>query len=114
MSVLLSCDNGKNGTLKHRLVSYVMNHSKGLFYRYVWNVVTEMKNRNIKYQNKYLNEISIFTEGCSLPELCKNYPEHNQLYFVQCYYNLQEKYLRGIVSDKEWFKIQEVWDEQRK
>lgn len=72
---------------------------------YVINVCTEMDNRNIKYQSKYFSELCDF---------CKefggeyNYPEHNKRYLKQCYYNLQEKYDRGIITDVEWKKIMEV------
>lgn len=106
----------EKGTLKHRLVSYVMDHHKGLFYQYVWLIVYELKRRNIKYQDKYLNEIAIFTNGNTLPDLCKNYPEHNYKYFKQCYYNLEEKHDRGIISDEEWKPIKylywEIWPDE--
>ena len=35
------------------------------------------------------------------------YPEHNDKYFIQCYYNLEEKHDRGIISDEEWRLIQD-------
>lgn len=38
----------------------------------------------------------------------ENYPEHNKRYLTQCYYNLQEKYDRGIITKDEWLKIEEV------
>lgn len=84
------------GTLKHRLVSYVMKHEKITFYIYVLNVINEMNKRNIKYQEKYLNEIYSFCK----PNVSEMYPynnfyhEHNDRYLKQCFYNLQEKYDR--------------------
>lgn len=30
------------------------------------------------------------------------YPEHNDRYLKQCYYNLQEKADRGIITKEEW------------
>lgn len=97
----------EKGTLKHRLVSYVMEEPKGLFYRYVWDLCCELKERNIKYQEKYLNEISIFTNGCGLPDSIKGYEQHNDRYLKQCLYNLQEKTDRGIITQEEWQKIED-------
>ena len=93
----------EKGTLKHRLVSYVMEHSSNYFMNYVVAVVEEMTLRKIKFQDKYYNEIIKF---CSLGSPYINYPEHNYRYLKQCYYNLQEKYDRGIISEEEWKKIE--------
>ena len=37
------------------------------------------------------------------------YPEHNYKYFKQCYYNLEEKHDRGIISDEEWKPINDLY-----
>ena len=91
----------ENGTLKHRLVNYVMNYDKGTFMAYVLDVIDEMSRREIKYKDKYYNEI---LEFCGYYNNLI-YPEHNDRYLRQCYYNLQEKYDRGIISEEEWNKI---------
>ena len=96
----------EKGTLKHRLVSYVMNHSRKYFLNYVADVIDELKHRNINYQNKYYLEIV---------EFCYNernnnfeyYPEHNDRYLTQCLYNLQEKYDRGLIPCEEWKIIED-------
>lgn len=107
MSVLQLKDSGKNGTLKHRLVSYVINHDKGLFECYVLQVIKELENRNISYKIDLLTEI---IRWCYDKDTTwGNYPEHNQRYFVQCYNNLEEKHDRGIISDEEWYKINDAW-----
>lgn len=97
----------KKGTLKHRLVSYVMDYDKGLFAGYVHCIIDEFHKRNINYQDKYWNEIIDFCGGMWWDD----YPEHNMRYLNQCLYNLQEKYDRGIVSEEEWRRIVEyqVW-----
>ena len=94
------------GTLKHRLVSYVMNYNRAYFLSYVLEVVKEMEKRNIKYNQKYLEEIKAF---CGLETDLENktfnyliYQEHNERYLRQCYYNLQEKYDRGIITSAEY------------
>lgn len=95
----------EKGTLKHRLVSYVMDYDKGIFYNYVIRIISEMKNRNIKYQQKYFDEIAWF---CDFNITMSMYKQHNDRYLKQCYYNLQEKYDRGIISEEEWEKIDKL------
>lgn len=98
----------EKGTLKHRLVSYVMNYSKMYFLSYVCMVIDELNHRNINYQSKYVNEIIDF---CMYDRgnIHLIYHEHNDRYFLQCYFNLQEKYDRGIISDEEWKPIQDLF-----
>ena len=94
----------EKGTLKHRLVSYVMDYDRSSFYRYVESVRDELWDRDIKFQNKYFDEIRHFCEenDNAMYEL---YPEHNDRYLKQCLYNLQEKADRGIITQEEWQKI---------
>lgn len=99
----------EKGTLKHRLVSYVINYNKNCFGYYTYKVKSEMKRRNIKYQEKYYDEILDFVDDIKCD--CMNYLEHNDRYFAQCYYNLEEKHDRGIISDEEWHPIEELWCE---
>ena len=94
----------EKGTLKHRLVSYVMNYDKKYFLSYVYLVCEEMVNRRIIFQYRYLKEIEDFCNDNKTLEV--NYPEHNDRYLKQCYYNLQEKYDRGIISKEEFEKIE--------
>lgn len=87
----------EKGTLKHRLVSYVMDYDKVYFMNYVLDVMAEMSERGIKYQDKYHTEICDFCEDdlkLKGLDVSKYYPEHNDRYLKQCYYNLQEKYDR--------------------
>lgn len=96
----------EKGTLKHRLVRYVLNNDKKTFMGYVLDVINEMENRNIKFNFKYYEEINEFCGGYN--NLI--YPEHNERYLKQCYYNLEEKADRGIISEEEWKPIQDFWD----
>lgn len=100
----------EKGTLKHRLVSYVMKYDGSSFFRYVECIRDELCDRNIKFQNKYFIEIMEF---CELKDNATYdlYPEHNNRYLLQCYYNLEEKYDRGIISSIEFEKIQEFLKE---
>lgn len=95
----------EKGTLKHRLVSYVMDYEKTLFHNYTRKICFELEKRNIKWQNKYYEEIKNF---CYNSLELKEYPEHNDRYLKQCYYNLQEKADRGIITQEEWKKIEDL------
>lgn len=99
----------EKGTLKHRLVSYVMDYDTSDFLAYVNQVVSELQKRNIKYQQKYVDELVQFTHGWINLDKDFHYPEHNFQYLEQCYYNLMEKYDRGIISDEEWSKIDDLY-----
>ena len=94
----------EKGTLKHRLVSYVMKYDKSYLTNYTRLVMNEMNRRDIKTNNKLWFEMCDFS-NCKIVD--SNYEEHNNRYLTQCYYNLQEKYDRGIISDEEYSKIQD-------
>lgn len=92
----------EKGTLKHRLVSYVMDYDKEYFMNYITDLIDELDERNIKYQKVYLKELIDFCKCKPLLSVLLEYPEHNVRYLKQCYYNLQEKYNRGIITNEEW------------
>ena len=94
----------EKGTLKHPLVSYVMNYHKGYFNNYVSKIVCELDKRKIKFKWLYIDEICNF---CNNTYISNNYPEHNNRYLKQCLFNLQEKYDRGIINFNEWNKIEQ-------
>ena len=96
----------EKGTLKHRLVSYVMDYEKDYFMNYISDIVCELEERNIKYQEKYLTELINFCKCKPLLSALLGYPEHNFNYLRQCYYNLQEKADRGIITKDEWKLIE--------
>ena len=96
----------EKGTLKHRLVSYVMDYDKEMFLCYVELVIGELTKRKISYNIKLANEIFAFCYHGVNTTLFVPYPEHNDRYLKQCYYNLQEKADRRIISEYEWLKIE--------
>ncbi len=81
-----------------------MDYNKTYFAWYVHQVYLELQNRNIKCKEVYLDEIITF---CSYRLWQDNlyYPEHNDRYLRQCYYNLEEKYDRGILTEEESTKV---------
>ena len=95
----------EKGTLKHRLVSYVMNYTREYFLNYVDDICIELDKRNIKYKEKYYQEINSFCWQDKMDFTYHIYPQHNNAYLKQCYYNLQEKADRGIITMQEWKKI---------
>lgn len=97
----------EKGTLQHRLVSYVKKYPKSIFLFYTLQVAEEMKIRKIRYQEKYLQEIKQFCKGEVKEKL--HYPEQNNRYLKQCYYNLQEKCDRGIISKTDFNKIEGIY-----
>ena len=100
----------EKGTLKHRLVSYVMDYNKAYFMKYVLKITDELNNRNIKHNSKFLYEISDFCDDKLDIDVMfgrLDYPEHNDVYLRQCLYNLEEKAMRGLISQEEWEKIYE-------
>lgn len=101
------------GTLKHRLVSYVMDHPIDTFHYYVYCIVQELNKRNINYKSSYYKELMEFNPyNQELLRVPCIYPEHNDRYLKQCYYNLQEKHDRGIISDEEWKPIEDLFKEE--
>lgn len=98
----------EKGTLKHRLVSYVMYNDADLFKEYITMICREMNKRNIKYQMRYYDEVWEFCINNESGDIKKFlYPEHNERYLKQCLYNLQEKADRGIVTKEEWQKMED-------
>ena len=105
----------EKGILKHRLVSYVMDYDKKYFFSYTCDVIIELSRRNIKYNEKLLKEIAEFcikNENEVFESNFCYYKEHNDRYFKQCYYNLEEKHDRGIISDEEWNPINDLFKEE--
>lgn len=103
----------EKGTLKHPLVSYVMNYDKGYFLGYVIDLLKVFRIRGIKYDASLLDEIVWFCMHGEVDCMKINYPEHNDRYLRQCYYNLEEKYDRGMIGEEEWIKIVESEEIQR-
>ena len=108
----------EKGTLKHRLVSYVMDYDSRYFLIYVESVMNEMWKRKIKVNDKYWKELVVFFLDDDFMgsrmyiKKTEKYPEHNDRYLKQCYYNLQEKADRGIITQEEWKKIEDLFKEE--
>ena len=95
----------EKGTLKHPLVGYVKSYNKKLFLNYVSILVNEMNSREINYQKRLYEEMVDFCWNDTIVPYNTMYPEHNNRYLEQCYYNLQEKADRRIITNEEWSEI---------
>ena len=82
-------------------VAYTIGKSFGT---YVKNVCRELTHRKINYNDNLYYELTSFSDVSYLNIGISNinYEEHNDRYLKQCYYNLQEKADRGIITKEEW------------
>ena len=97
----------KGGTPNHILVNYVVDNLNS-FVAYSYMVRQEMTKRGYRtMENVWTKIVSIVNtnvwKDLTLKEIFEK--EHNGRYFLQCYYNLQEKYDRGGISEADWQRI---------
>ena len=99
----------KDGTPNHMLVNKVLDYSQVHFIEYTNRILSEMKKRSYKVSEaSYLRFVEnlrqgqkYFYDGIMINK--DIYPEWmNERYLRQCYYNLQEKYDCGGITDEEW------------
>ena len=91
-----------NGTPNHLLVNKVLEYNLSEFYSYSILVSNEMLNRGYKVDRDRFEKYC-----CS--DIFTSHPFegwHNDRYLWQCYFNLQEKYDCGGISEEEWQKIE--------
>lgn len=107
------------GTPNHILVNKVLDYSSIDFIRYCEEIIGEMHSRgytvSIGAQSTLINNIekvkerfnnSVQDDSTTAPRAYDIYNEwHNDRYFLQCYFNLQEKHDCGGISEEEWNKI---------
>ena len=78
---------------RHILINYIYDYDKSYLLEYSNLVLDEMKSRGIAVQSleKYTNYFIATVPS----DNTFHYPEHNNEYLLQCFYNLQEKFDRG-------------------
>ena len=98
----------KNGNPNHILVDKIMDYNIGHFFTYsIQYVAHEMLVRGYKVElSKFWKHFSIGDtyEVPNFDELYKDW--HNDRYYKQCYFNLEEKYDCGGITENEWIKIE--------
>lgn len=100
----------KNGTPNHMLVNNVLKYNIDHFKEYASRVYTEMLSRGYKPSADKYTLIEHWSAQGSF-EPCQDikglFPGwHNDRYLAQCYFNLEEKYDCGGISDEEWKRIE--------
>lgn len=94
--------------IKHSLVKFANEYDIAYLYGYFDAVCKELRKRNVNMNVPYNNKILdiVYDTPSKLPIInnCA-FKEDNDRYLRQCYYNLQEKYDRGIVSKEDWKNI---------
>lgn len=104
----------KEDKLNHLLVNRVKDYPLTHFAIYGFKVFDEMKDRGFagklepftKYLPEWFNldDVPVDENGDVTDK--DIFPHwHNERYFWQCYYNLQEKHDCGGMSEKEWQRI---------
>lgn len=103
------------GTPNHILVNKILEYPSVHFQLYCHNVCSEMLNRGYKVDSAVFERLfrniddaenkNVF-DTSFVGRLYETW--HNDRYFWQCYYNLQEKYDCGGITEDEWQKIEEV------
>ena len=88
-----------NGTPNHILVNKIMDYPDLHFNGYAILVADEMQSRGYecdfgKFLHWRVHSLATFNDIFS--------EWHNDRYFWQCFYNLQEKYDCGGITDEEW------------
>lgn len=100
-----------NGSPNHILVNKIMDYPLNHFNYYGQLVCAEVARRGYSVNGDKFD--TWLRDNSQPPKLPYPYPEYNELfddwhndrYLIQCYFNLQEKFDRGGISDAEWKKI---------
>ena len=94
----------EKGTPNHLLVNKIMDYDLKHFYTYGLYVFIETEHRDYKCNLRKFDQY--FKGG----KIVKTFDElfdgwHNERYLDQCFYNLQEKFDCGGMSEEEWEKV---------
>ena len=102
------------GTPDHILVNRVLDYPAESFVQYTEIVIKELSERGVKIKKKtistFMNNIEkgrdSFNNGFVDTRECKLFLGwHDTIYLRECLYNLEEKYICGGVSGREWNRI---------
>lgn len=94
------------GTPGHMLVNKIMDYPMNHFYQYGVCVCTEMEKRGYKCDFKKFGKYFTYLHETRFIEsylIFKSW--HDDRYLKQCFYNLQEKYDCGGITESEWSLI---------
>lgn len=97
----------KNGTPNHLLVNKVLDYPISHFITYSLKIRAEMTRRGYKTMQSVEDKIVSLNPNytqITYENLFKDW--HNERYSKQCFYNLQEKYDCGGLTEEEWKRIE--------
>ena len=94
----------EKGSPNHILVNRIMDYDIEHFKIYTRFVYAEMIKRGYKANIFKFTKYLFGWDPLSVQEVFAGW--HNNRYLIQCYYNLQEKYDCGSITDEEWSKIE--------
>lgn len=103
-----------NGTPNQVLVNKVMEYKLSHFYKYCCMVAEEMSNRGYNISDRSIEKIFDSVDSdIRMGSIYINPEElfngwHNDRYLIQCYYNLQEKFDCGGVTENEFLMVQDL------
>ena len=99
------------GTPNHILVNKVLNYPLNHFISYAHYVRAEMTRHGYRTMDSVWNKIVAVADGdYNILPIEELYPGwHNDRYLAQCYYNLEEKYDCGGVTEENFKKIFEIY-----
>ena len=107
-----------NDTPNHILVNKIMDYPNYHFYNYAKLVQAEMQRRRYSCDfNKFTQWFDLYSGNgypirtikiISKQDIFKYW--HTKRYLTQCYYNLQEKYDCGGISEDEWSKVAQMYN----
>ncbi len=92
---------------RHPLVNYVNNYGIDHLLSYGLLILSEFEIRGYKASQNLINEIQ--TNSPVKLNLIFDL-DHTDEYLEICYYNLKEKYMRGLIVPEAWKKIENKWN----
>ena len=106
---LIAKNIAEKGTPNHLLVNRIMDYPLCHFSLYSEMVFSEMLARGFNCELiKFTKYLPLGSTAISKNDLFANW--HNDGYYIQCYYNLQEKYDCGGITAEEWKRVPIYWD----
>lgn len=107
---LIAKNISEKGKLNHILVNPVMDYDINHFSCYSSLVAYEMLWRGYTCNEKsFTKYLPLWSTEIERKDIFCDW--HNKRYLTQCYYNLQEKFDRGGISEKEWEKVNKKYYE---
>ncbi len=103
---LIARNIAEKGTPGHILVNKVINYPMGHFWKYGFLIMQEMERRGYKCDFYKFEKYFDAPYALEVPEPKNLFADwHDERYLQQCYFNLQEKYDCGGLTEEEWQKI---------